>query len=140
MPYVADYSSNFTPGKQADVLTVLNNYKGWETGDMKLLRSTLWDSLSINFPDGTRMSGTSDSLTKIAASYRDSISKVVFTFYAWTPLHSVDKNEDWVCVWYKEADYYKSGKVDSTIYEDDNLMRNGKIAFTDSHSQKFKKK
>jgi hypothetical protein len=140
MPYVAEYSSNFVPGKQADVLTVLNNYKAWETNDMKLLRATTWDSITVNFPDGSRMSGASDSLVKIAASFRDSLSKVAFTFYAWTPVHSVDKNEDWVLVWYKEVDYYKSGKVDSTSYEDDNLMRDGKIRLTDSHSQKFKKK
>ncbi|HEY4966751.1 MAG TPA: hypothetical protein VII28_10145 [Puia sp.] len=140
MPYVAAYSSNFVPGKQADVLTVLNNYKAWETNDMKALRATTWDSITIDFPDGSRMSGTSDSLVKMAAKFRDSLSKVVLTFDAWVSNHSVDKNQDWVNVWYKEIDYRKSGKVDSMYYEDDNLLRDGKIVYTSSHSSKFKKK
>jgi len=140
MPYTATYSSNFVPGKQADVLTVLNNYKAWETNDMKAMRNTLWDSLTLLFPDGTRISGTSDSLIRMAAKFRDSLSKVELTLYAWTSNHSVDKNEDWVNVWYREVDYHKTGKVDSTDYEDDNLMKAGKIMYTGSHSTKIKKK
>jgi hypothetical protein len=140
MPYVAAYSSNFIPGKQADVLTVLNSYKAWETNDMKALRATFWDSLTMDFADGSRMSGTSDSLVKMAAKYRDSLSKVELTFVAWVSNHSVDKNEDWVNVWYKETDYHKSGKIDSTFYEDDNQLRDGKILYTGSHSSKLKKK
>lgn len=139
MPYVATYSSNFIPGKQTDVLTVLNSYKAWETNDMKALRATFWDSLTMEFPDGSRITGTSDSLVKMAAKVRDSLTKVELTFVAWVPNHSVDKNEDWVNVWYKETDYHKSGKIDSTFYQDDNLMKNGKIVFTGSHSSKLKK-
>ena len=140
LPYTATYSSTFVPGKPADVLTVLNNYKAWETNDMKAMRSTLWDSLTLDFPDGTRISGTSDSLIKMAAKFRDSLSKVELTLIAWTSNHSVDKNEDWVNVWYKEVDYHKTGKVDSTEYEDDNLLKDGKIVYTGSHSAKLKKK
>lgn len=140
MPYVAAYSSDFVPGKKEDVLTVLNSYKAWETNDMKAMRATFSDSLTMVFSDGSRMSGTSDSLVKMAGKFRDSLSKVVLTMIAWTPNHSVDKNEDWVNVWYKEVDYYKTGKVDSTDYEDDNMLKNGKIAYTGSHAAKFKKK
>jgi hypothetical protein len=140
MPYVAEYSSNFVPGKQTDVLTVLNNYKAWETNDMKTLRATCWDSITMVFADGTSIMGTSDSLVKMAAKFRDSLSKVSLTFIAWTSNHSVDKNEDWVNVWYTEVDHHKNGKVDSTEYEDDNMMRNGKIAYTSSHAIHFKKK
>jgi hypothetical protein len=74
-----------------------------------------------------------------AKKYRDSLSKVQLTLYAWTSNHSVDKNEEWVNVWYKEIDTYKTGKVDSVDYEDDNLLKGGKIAWTSSHSQKLKK-
>jgi len=44
-----------------------------------------------------------------------------------------------VNVWYKEVDTYKTGKVDSVEFEDDNLLKNGKIVSTFSHSKKFKK-
>jgi len=139
LPYTAAYSSNFVPGKPADVLTVLNNYKAWESGDMKALKATLADTTSINFPDGTVIKGTADSLANLAGKFRDSLSKVVLTLDAWTSNHSVDKNQDWVNVWYKEVDTHKSGKVDSTYYEDDNLLKDGKIVWTSSHQQKYKK-
>jgi hypothetical protein len=140
MPYKAKYSSNFVPGKQTDVLTALNSYKAWETNDMKALRATFWDSITMVFPDGTTVKGPSDSMVKEAGKFRDSLSKVSLTLIAWTSNHSVDKNEDWVNVWYTEVDHHKNGKVDSTDYEDDNLMKDGKIAYTGSHAIHFKKK
>jgi hypothetical protein len=78
-------------------------------------------------------------MVTMAAKFRDSLSKVELTIYAWTPNHSVDKNEDWVNVWYKEIDTYKKGKVDSVDFEDDNLLKNGKIVYVSSHSKKLKK-
>jgi hypothetical protein len=140
LPYTATYSSDFVPGKQADVATVLESYKAWETNDMKAMRATFGDSVQILFPDGGQTSGLSDSVVKLAGRFRDSLSKVELSFYAWTSNHSVDKNEDWVNVWYKEIDTYKTGKVDSLVYQDDNLLKNGKIVWISSHSQKLKKK
>ena len=49
LPYTADYSSNFVPGKQADVATVLDSYKAWETNDMKAMRATFGDSVANCF-------------------------------------------------------------------------------------------
>jgi ketosteroid isomerase-like protein len=140
LPFTAVYSSNFVPGKPADVLTVLNNYKAWQDNDMATLRATSGDSVTMIFASGTMISTTGDSAVKMAKKFRDSLSKVELTFYAWTSNHSVDKNEDWVNVWYKEIDTYKTGKVDSADYEDDNRMKDGKIAWTSSHMQKFLKK
>jgi hypothetical protein len=139
LPYKAEYSSNFTPGKSSDVATVLNNYKAWENNDMKALRATFGDSVKMYFSNGFEFNGSIDSLMKEATKYRDSLSKVVLTFYAWTPNHSVDKNEDWVNVWYKEVDTYKTGKIDSVEYEDDNLLKDSKIILTSSHSKKIKR-
>ena len=139
LPYTAAYSSNFVPGKQADVLTVLNNYKTWETNDMKAMRATLGDTVTMEFPAGMRVTKQADSLIKMATLFRDSLSNVSLTLYAWTSNHSVDKNEDWVNVWYKEVDTYKTGKVDSVYYEDDNKLKDGKIVLTSSHSQKILK-
>jgi ketosteroid isomerase-like protein len=139
LPYVAAYSSNFVPGKPADLATVLDNYKAWETGDMKALRATLGDSMELVFPSGSKMTGKSDSLMNMAVKFRDSLSKVELTLYAWISDHSVDKNEDWVIVWYKEKDTYKTGKIDSMYYVDDNRLVGGKIVYTSSYSQKIKK-
>ena len=139
LPYTATYSSDFVPGKQSDVLTTLNNYKAWETNDMVAFRATLADSSTLILPSGRILTGNSDSLTKGAKSFRDSLSKVELTLIAWTSNHSVDKNQDWVNVWYKEIDTYKTGKVDSAIYQDDNRMQDGKIKWTSSHRQSLPK-
>jgi hypothetical protein len=140
LPYTASYSSNFVPGKASDVATTLENYRAWQANDMNAMRATLGDSIRMEFSSGYVFDGTVDSMMKMAAKFRDSLSKVDFTFYAWTSNHSVDKNEDWVNIWYKEIDTYKTGKVDSAEYEDDNLLKNGKIAYSSSHVKKLKKK
>jgi len=140
LPYTATYSSTFVPGKQADVLTVLNSYKDWETGDIAALKATTGDSIEYLFPNGFVFNNTADSFATFAKKFRDSLSKVQINMFAWTSNHSVDKNEDWVNAWYEETDTYKTGKVDSTIFEDDNLLKNGKIVWVSSHEQKFKTK
>jgi hypothetical protein len=139
LPYTASYSSNFVPGKPADVATVLNSYKAWEQNDMSLMRSTFGDSVVMVFSSGFVFNNTLDSLIKDAKKYRDSLSRVNLTFIAWTSNHSVDKNEDWVNVWYKEVDTRKTGKVDSTFYQEDNRLKDGKIVFVSSHQQKYMK-
>jgi hypothetical protein len=139
LPYTASYSSNFVPGKPADVATVLNSYKAWEQNDMSLMRSSFGDSVVMVFSSGFVFNNTLDSLIKDAKKYRDSLSRVNLTFIAWTSNHSVDKNEDWVNVWYKEVDTRKTGKVDSTFYQEDNRLKDGKIVFVSSHQQKYMK-
>jgi ketosteroid isomerase-like protein len=139
LPFTAQYSSDFVPGKPADVATVLNNYKAWQDNDMVALKSTFGDSVTMYFPSGSVFNGTNDSLMKDAKKFRDSIAKVDLTIYAWTSNHSVDKNEDWVNVWYKEVDSYKTGKKDSANYEDDNRLKDGKIVWVSTHQQKYKK-
>lgn len=138
-PYTAEYSSKFSIGKDSNSLMVLNNYKAWEAGDMEAFKSTLSDSFTVYFADGGKFSGTRDSAMTLASAFRDSISKVELKIDAWVPLHSEDKNEDWVSVWYKETDTYKNGKVDSAYYHDDNLLdKNGKIMMTAIHKQVLK--
>ncbi len=138
-PYTAGYSSKFSIGSDSSAINVLNNYKAWENGDMEGLKNTLSDSLYLHFPDGGEFKGTRDSAMKMAAMYRDSISKVEIKVDAWIPLHAKDKNTNWVCVWYTEIDTHTNGKVDSAYYEDDNMLdENGKIAYSDSHKRVLK--
>jgi len=139
MPYKASYSSDISVGKQADALTVLNSYKAWETGDMAAFANTLSDSVNFNFSDGSKFAGTKDSMMKMASKYRDSISSIKIDIDVWLPVHSNDKNEDAVLVWYKEIDTYKSGKVDSAYYNDINGIKDGKINFVESMAMKYKK-
>src|SRR5580704_10067992 len=71
LPYTATYSSSFVPGKQADVLTVLNSYKDWETGDMAGLKTTMADTVSYVFPSGFAFNNTLDSFMSLVTKFRD---------------------------------------------------------------------
>jgi len=139
LPYTATYSTNFTINvPDSELLTVLNSYKAWETGDMKGLRATMGDSMNVNGADGFKFSGLTDSLMKDWQNMRDSLSSVKISMDVWLKNHSVKDSSNFINVWYKEIDTYKNGKVDSANYEDDNLLHNGKITWFSSHKQVLK--
>lgn len=139
LPYEASYSTDFTNNvSDSDLLVALNSYKYWENGDLKALRSTMGDSMSFILSQGYKFNGLTDSLMKVFALYRDSLSAVSIKMEVWLKNHSVKDGADWINVWYNETDTYKTGKVDSANYEDDNLMKNGKIVWVSSHRQTLK--
>jgi hypothetical protein len=140
LPYTADYVTLTDDVSDANLLTVLNSYKNWETGDMPGVRSTLGDSVYFHSWNGLEVNATGDSIVKYWKVYRDSLSSVNIRMIAWRKQHSVEKNEDWVSIWYDEVDKYKKGMVDSASYQDDNLIVNGKIKVLSQHKQYLKKK
>ncbi len=81
--------------------------------------------------------GLTDSLMNDWTKTRDSLSSVVIRMDVWLKNHSVKDSADYINVWYKEIDTYKSGKVDSANYEDDNAIKDGKIIWYSSHKQKL---
>ena len=141
LPYTATYSSQFNQDvSDNDLLTVLNSYKAWENGDMTSLRSTMADSISFNGWDGTVYNGPTENLLAKWGTTRDSLSSVKIVFAAWDKAHAIDKNEDYIDVWYKEIDTYKSGKVDSADWHDINMVKNGKIVWYSQFRRAFKAK
>ena len=139
LPYEASYSTDFTNDvPDSSLLLALNTYKYWEAGDMKGLRSTMGDSMYVNAADGMKFRGLTDSLIPIWTKLRDSLSSVKITMDVWLKSHSVKDSIDYVNTWYKEIDTYKSGRVDSANYEDDNGFKNGKIIWYSSHKQILK--
>ncbi len=140
LPYEASYTTDFNNNVSDSILLmVLNSYKYWETGDLKALRSTMGDSMYVNGSDGFKFSGLTDSLMKPWTLSRDSLSSVSITPVVWLKNHSVKDSMDYINVWYKEIDTYKTGRVDSANYEDDNGVKNGKIIWFSSHKQKLTK-
>jgi len=139
MPYTPMYVTLTDDVSDADLLTVLNSYKYWETGDMSAVRSTLSDTVNFHSWTTLEFNGTADSLLKMWTVSRDSLSSAKITMTAWRKQHSVEKNEDWISVWYDEVDKYKMGKVDSASFQDDNLVVNGKIKVFSQHKQFLKK-
>lgn len=139
LPYTATYTTDFNNNvSDSDLLVVLNSYKYWETNDMNAIRSTMGDSMMVDGADGFKFSGPTDSLMKDWKTMRDSLSSVKITMDVWLKNHSLKDGYDYINVWYKEIDTYKSGKVDSANYEDDNGIKNGKIIWFSSHKQQLK--
>jgi hypothetical protein len=138
MPFTANYSNDYVLGSDSNSLAVLNSYKAWEDGNMDALKNTFGDSVVFQFPSGYTFNGPLDSFMTMATKVRDSLSKVDLKVDVWLPTHFNDKNADWVSVWYTETDIYKTGKVDSTYFQDDNLLKNGKIVYVDSKARVLK--
>ena len=139
LPYEASYTTDFNNNvSDSDLLVVLNSYKYWENGDLKALRSTMGDSMYVHMSDGFKFTGPTDSLMNIWSKYRDSLSSIVIKMEVWLKNHSVKDSSNYINVWYKEIDTYKSGRVDSANYEDDNGIKNGKIIWFSSHKQILK--
>lgn len=139
LPFTASYTTDFNNNvSDSDLLVALNSYKYWESGDMNSLRTTMGDSMTVHGADGFKFSGLTDSLMKFWKASRDSLSSVKITMEVWLKNHSVKDSQDYINVWYKEIDTYKTGKVDSASYEDDNGVKDGKIIWYSSHKQILK--
>jgi len=130
MPYKASYSSSFTLVDSPKIIqAVLQSYKDWEDNKLSNAPAYFADTIAMDFSDGIQYKGKRDSLVKVFQKFRDTLASSKIDVWVYTFLHSNDKNEDWVNVWYKQTDTYKNGKVDSAEYEDDNLIKNGKIVY-----------
>jgi len=141
MPYKASYSSSFTiSDNQKNAQAVLQSYKDWEDNKLNNAPAYFADTVHVIFSDGSDMTITRDSLVHLGQKIRDSLTSSKIDLVAITNLHSTDKNTDWVGVWYKQTDTYKTGKIDSSFFQDDNNVVNGKIVFFSSKRQALKKK
>lgn len=141
MPYKASYSSSFTISNNAKYAQeVLQSYKDWEDNKLNNAPAYFADTVAMDFSDGTKFKLRRDSAVHFFQKFRDSLSSSKIDMISVVNLHSTDKNEDWVAVWYKQTDTYKKGKVDSAFYNDVNHIKNGKIDYITSLRQVMKKK
>jgi hypothetical protein len=133
MAYKTSYSSSFTISDNAkNAQTVLQSYKDWENNSLKNGSAYLADTVTMDFANGKYLTAPRDGIIKEWQKFRDSLSGIKLNVVAVTNLHSTDKNADWVGVWYKETDTYKSGKIDSAFYQDDNQVKDGKVVYISS--------
>jgi ketosteroid isomerase-like protein len=139
LPYTAGYSTDFNNNvSDSDLLLVLNSYKYWENADYKALRGTMGDSMVVESSEGFKFNGRADSLMKTWQTFRDSLSTVVIKMEVWLKNHSLKDSSNYINVWYKEIDTYKSGRVDSMNFADVNMVKNGKIVWYSQFKQKLK--
>jgi len=136
-PFKADYSADFKMGDANHSKLVLDFIKCWVDNRMDDMRPLLADSVSVEFPDGERFAGTADSLIKTGKQFRSMYSSIVSTMDGWMPVHSNDKNEDFVLIWGKDITTDTKGKVDSVRGHSYWLIKNNKIAAWSEFQQKL---
>lgn len=117
MPYTADYSSQFTPGDQKNSEKILTLFKQWDDNKLDDGKSMFADSVHF-YTDKWEFHGTKDSFMTVSKVDRNRYKSVKTVVQAWYPLHSVDKNEDWVLVWSTAYTTDDKGKSDSASYQD----------------------
>lgn len=134
-PYKAEYS-NFQMGDPQNAKLVLDFIKNWEENKMDDMRDKLADSVSVNFQDGNLFNGPKDSLIKYGKMARANFTDVKIRMDAFMPVHSNDKNEDYVLVWETDFNTAKDGKMDSVINHAYFLVKDNKIAHWSEYDQK----
>jgi hypothetical protein len=141
MPYKASYSSSFTISDNVkNEQLVLQSYKDWQDNKISNAPAYFADTVQLDFSDGSKYKMRRDSMVKVFQRIRDSLSSSKIDVVTTINLHSTDKNQDWVSVWYKQTDTYKNGKIDSSFFNDVNNVVNGKIVYVSSFRQVLKKK
>ncbi|MFB9843030.1 putative periplasmic lipoprotein [Mucilaginibacter ginsenosidivorans] len=139
MPYKASYSSSFAISDNSkNEQAVLQSYKDWEDGKLGNAAAYFADTIAFDFSNGARHKMARDSFVKFSQKFRDSLSSSKIDMISVVNLHATDKNEDWVSVWYKQTDTHKDGKIDSSLYNDVNHMKGGKIDYWTSLRQALK--
>jgi len=127
-PYTAAYSSDMALGDPNHSKIVLDMIKCWENNKMQDMRALLYDTVNCTFADGSKFSGSPDSLIKMGQMYRDMYTNVTIKLDAWMPVHLNDRNEDHVLVWERDYTTDKNGKIDSLASHAHYEIRNNKIA------------
>ena len=134
-PFVAKYSSDWKLGDPNNSKLVLDFYKALEDGKFDQLQNYFADSVGFRFYD-TRAGklDRAEAIKRIVA-FRAKYKTLKEEFYAFVPLHSNDRNEDWVSTWVKERAVSLNGKSDSTTYQENWILRDGKIAYVEGFAQ-----
>ena len=125
--YTATYSSSFEMGDPKHSEAVLALYKAWDNGNLESSKAFFADSIHFYLSDGSVIEGLRDSTIATMQHYRDMFSAMKNTVHAVFPVKSIDKNENWVCIWATEVNT-KAGKTDSTsLQETWRFNKDGKI-------------
>ena len=134
--YKADYSSNFKLGNPAYVAKVLDIWKDWDDNELKR-HDYFADTVSMWMPDGSVTHGKANNL-EMALKIRGSMTSSKSTLHAWVPLYSIDKKDNFVCVWGTEVDTYADGKVEKKeLHEVWWFNKDGKVSTMRQWTSKF---
>jgi len=137
-PYKPLYSSSFSIGDAANAKMVLDIWKSYEDNRLADSKAYFADSVTMEFAGGFKLHASRDSLIAGGNADRAKYTSVIDSVQAWIPLHSNDKNEDWVGVWAMEYTVTTAGKKDTTDLHEVWQIKNGKVVYMAQYSAKRK--
>ena len=126
--FKASYSSSFAIGKSENAKTVLAIWKAYQDNKLADTKDLWADSVTLQFENFT-FRGIRDSALAGGVADRARFTSVTDSVDAWMPLHSNDRNEDWVAVWAREYTVDKKGKKDTADIHEIWMMKDGKARF-----------
>jgi hypothetical protein len=126
--YKAGYSSSFDIGKPEASKTVLAIWKSYENNKLADSKDLWSDSVTLQFENFT-FHGSRDSAIAGGIADRAQFTSVIDSVDAWVPLHSNDRNADWVAVWAREFTVDKKGKKDTADIHEIWQLKDGKARF-----------
>jgi len=134
--YTPTYSASFAMGEAGNAETVLALYKSWDNGNLEPQKNSFADSVNFFLSDGSVIAARRDSAIATMQAYRNMFSAVKNTVNAIFPAKSVDKNENFVCIWATEYTTDKKGKKDSVdLQETWGFDKDGKVNLVYQYSK-----
>ncbi len=130
LPYVPSYSASFEMGNpEYSAMILQGSWKDWENNTMDNMKSWIADTIVVLHSDNTMVKGA-DSLVARWKRGRAKYTSVIDTVEAVIPVHSTDKNENWVLVWAREINTKADGTKDTTaVMETWRINKDGKADF-----------
>lgn len=129
-PYKAVYFSKLVSGSPARAKLILDMWKDCDDNTLNRQLAYIADTIVFALPNGTVIRRKENFVAE-SQTYRNQFTTVKSTVEAWTPLKSVDRNEDRGAIrgWEEITD--KEGKAKTRmIHEIWRINKDGKIDFS----------
>jgi len=120
------YSSSFEVNNNDHLAIVEGFLDAMVSRNFEAASGYLADSVYFVFPDGNLMNTVKDSVMAMASQYF-SENNINIAYTAGVPVHSTDRNEDWVLLWTDETIVNPEGVKTEVSYHDAYRIVNNKI-------------
>ena len=132
LPYTATYSSQFEIGNPQNARLVLELWKDWDNNMLDNHADRFADTITMILPDGHIVKGK-DAVLSGGKQERGNYTTVKSNVDAFVPLHSTDRDENWVAIWGSEEDTKADGTRQTTYHQEIwRINKDGKIDFMQS--------
>jgi hypothetical protein len=126
-PYAPVHSNEFGKGNEHHAGKVLDIWRQYETGYLRMNNQSLADSVRFILPDRI-LTGDKDSVLRWYQEKREGFSDMQCFVYSWLPIHKTDTREDLVYVWGLYDGTLKNGDRDySMVHEIWRFDKKGRI-------------